>query len=411
MPNLKFMRFNPSAPPSSQLTLLSALIPTFSLILTVFALMALPKSHPRDTLLVLWSESNLFRVLRKELVTIPIQADLEELKCNFLANRRISDPLLKFQFQSSGLTHLLAISGGQTGPAAFALTHSILSIVILIWGKRQKHISMAALKFIRNGGAILQFGVVLFLVGLYQSTGALGRVLSFTTIKFFLFTAREANSYPASRAVWLSLLWPALPWLTLALIGQNPATDLSFQLSLLGGLVLKLSSHLVAGCLKENEKKGENENNFASKMQKLLFTFSIWVTVTAATSCFMSLLCSVYWPSQNIMDQIQANLIAGPLVLIFITPLSLAIDFAVLFQWHMPVSFLCKLFSYALHALKCIAEAFSAGPASVPPAESALALAHGLTSHPEKNSHHFLFCIVLVHLITQATGITMEKRK
>lgn len=385
--------------------LLSAVLSTVCLVVVMLFLGMLPTNRAKNTPLHHWSNSDLFKNLRHDLISLPMQSDLEELKRNFLANQRISDPVVKHHFQSSGLTHLLAISGGQTGPAASAVTHFILFLCLVILNMKRKHVSTTLLKCIRSCGALLQWGLVFFLVGLFQSSGALGRILACTSIRFLYFNTREAKTEALSYAGFLGCIWPALPWIVIALVGANPVVDLSFQLSLLGSLVLRLNSQIVGRCFEKLQMRHQDTAPWISQLEKHLQAFTIWVVVTAATSCFMSVLCSAYWPSKNTFAQMQANLIAGPLVLLLITPLTLAIDFVVLLNWDLPTPSLLRLFSLSLLALKYTAEAFSDELPSMRFNAPSLKFADFPPQQHERNPNHFLICIVSTHFLLQITEI------
>jgi hypothetical protein len=405
MPNLKPRFLTSRDSDIFPRALLSAVLSTICLTAVMLFLGVLPTNRAKNTPLHHWSNSELFENLRHELISLPMQSDLEELKRNFLANQRINDPVIKQHFQSSGLTHLLAISGGQTGPAAYAVTHFILLFCLVILNMKRKHVSTTLLKCVRSCGAFLQWGLVFFLVGLYQSSGALGRILACTSIRFLYFNTREAKTEAASYASVLSCLWPALPWVVIGLVGTNPVVDLSFQLSLLGSLVLRLNSQIVTRYFEKLELRKKEKSHGSSRVEKHLQAFSVWVMVTAATSCFMSVLCSAYWPSNNTFAQMQANLIAGPLVLLLITPLTLAIDFVVLLNWDLPIPSLLRLFSISLLALKCTAEAFSDEIPAMWRNDPTLKFSEFTPQQHERNPHHFLICIVSAHFLIQITEI------
>ncbi|NBO37110.1 hypothetical protein EBU99_00840 [bacterium] len=306
----------------------------------------------------LWSQNQFFQHLRVQSMHLPFPQQLAPLKDNFLTNERIRDHRLQTTFRTAGLTHLLALSGGQTSPAALAVCRFIFIIIASALSARRA-IALSENNFLRSLAAFISLSIQLFLLGLYQATGALCRALS-NHICHLLFwiTLRSMQRENFSDAIIASRTLYCIPWILTWAMSQNPAEDLSFLLSAAGSLMARAVS-LCWRYFSERHQLNANPKNPKCKIYSHIQSVFGWVIVTASTSALMCFCCWPLWPIDSITDKVFANLLAGPVVLLLITPFSLLLSFSLALQIDFLVQTASLGLQYGLKLFLCIASTFS----------------------------------------------------
>ncbi|MEY2988761.1 MAG: hypothetical protein RJB13_2282, partial [Pseudomonadota bacterium] len=205
------------------------------LLALIAALLSVQESNHRKTLLEGLSNAPTFQYLRMKCDNLEFPAAINHLKDNFLTNKRVNDDHLRTIYRDSGLSHLLALSGGQTVPAAYVIsllfTHcAVMFLRIFTPFIKGRH--LIALFFVASIFEIFTLG---FLVCLFQATGALSRALSNKWTELLRFCSKfcTCNVSASERWIWKTQLELA-PWIIVWLIHKNPVHDLSFLLSLMG---------------------------------------------------------------------------------------------------------------------------------------------------------------------------------
>lgn len=323
------------------------------------------QNRSQQTLLMHWSQSSFFEKLRSDCISNRERDQkMFELKKNFLANEKIQDSNLIEDFRASGLAHLLALSGGQTAPAANVIGTTIVFLILLPLKLRPQKNTLGALNFIRTLSFLVQSTVLAFLLGLYQSTGALSRTLA----AHFTFGARAAAIHSHSKysenSIWLPSLCLALPWYLSWIWHRNPVADLSFLLSALGAstaVFVIRTLNLLYETSSIESSSGAAFSNLISQSSKHPWVESTlrWIISTAFTSCAMSMLTWPLWPPGSVNDKILANLLAGPCVLFIITPGSLIVCLGTLTSLSFVSTTGHDILKLGLEILLAIAGAFS----------------------------------------------------
>jgi hypothetical protein len=90
-----------------------------------------------------------------------------------------------------------------------------------------------------------------------------------------------------------------------------------------------------------------------------LRTIIHWVIVTSLTSALMCLFCAQLWPIDNVIQKVQANLIAGPIVLFLVTPASLIVLAWIILTPTWPPRLLCDFLEWGLSLFHQAALTFS----------------------------------------------------
>ncbi|MEN9530335.1 MAG: hypothetical protein RI932_2208 [Pseudomonadota bacterium] len=334
---------------------------TAPLALLNLTLMFLPVSHHSNTVLEQVSNSAFFTALRAKCLNLNAPVHLLELKDNFLTNERLSDPELRQTFQSAGLSHLLALSGSQTGPVAWITCVVVISLLIACLSSAQNLAKHSIVRSIRLFGLLTEFATLVCLVGLFQSTGALNRILS---SKICCFILEPLKAGLGEFRVHSLLLHPritlTLPWILAFLLGKNPVHDLSFLLSALGAHTAQVVATLVQTTWAQDDK----DSRFKKKrIAKCCFTaaqqVAQWVLITALTSALMCIFCLQLWPIDNMAKKILANLLAGPVVLFLITPSAMTVIISVMFELNSCLALSGFLFETGLEVLLLIAQSFA----------------------------------------------------
>lgn len=326
-------------------------------LITVLLSVNEPVNHP--TLLKGMSDSGFFHAIRARSAEIEFPQTLEPLKNNFINNQRIEDDFLRKIYRDSGLSHLLALSGGQTTPAAYVISLSLTWCAVALMRVIVPVVSSNYMKLIFVFCFALELVTLGFLVCLFQATGALSRALSAKSIEFLNFTNRlhARDKSAAGKRLW-KIFFELSPWIVVWLIHKNPVHDLSFLLSLMGAKTAGFVSSLCRLIFSTRSSSNTDETGM-----RIVFIWarkiSHWVLVTSITSALMCLFCAPLWPVDNIWQKIFANLIAGPIVLFLITPASLILLPWIALDAGQPPQPLCVFLELGLFLFHEAALAFS----------------------------------------------------
>jgi hypothetical protein len=351
------------------------ILPLFCVLAVLFCL---PQNTETSSVLKGWSELNIFQKLRADCLNYEIRdAQTFALKANFLANQKISDPVLTGQFRESGLSHLLALSGGQTHPAAMFVSQFLLFSFLTVT-RANGAINFARFgRLLRFSAGLIQTSILMFLVGLYQSSGALNRSLSQHIVHCSCNAAilsQSANDSGNSRH--LKSFCTAAPWLLGFLLHRNPVGDLSFLLSALGAATGRVTSHslgLLTGFFEESDLDDSIQN---SGLPQFLQKICLTVLSGAATSAVMCLLTWPLWTPENIYQKVQANILAGPCVMFIVTPAALGVCLGALTGFAELSSVSHAVLEFGVRLLAQIAHIFSEShlPQNLSGTEHALSL-------------------------------------
>jgi hypothetical protein len=356
--NLKPVAF--SAVPNNQ-QLNSIFRHSLPLFLVVLCLLLLPGNNASETPIQSFASLKTFQDLRYKCGTIDVENNLEELKNNFLTNSRIENASLRETFQHAGLSHLLALSGGQTGPAAAFICFSIVGVLIGLLSLKRKMVRFRLILIIGRVGILSELAVILFLVGLYQSTGALNRVFSFRLARIVAYAATfQVRTVVRKHIHMIPHILATLPWMLAFLIGKNPTSDLSFLLSSLGALTAHLSSSVTSLLFSVHKDKTNRKSPPVFRAIKdLVGTIARWITMTALASAIMCIFCFQLWPINNLVNKIMANLLAGPVVLLIITPGALVINVSLLLNSEIILNPATSFFSFGTFVFLKIGQTFA----------------------------------------------------
>lgn len=266
------------------------------------------------------------------------------LALNFLANERSLSFKQSLDFQNSGLTHLLAVSGGQISPVVGFFTVVIGSVTLFFFRRK---ISLQNLFALQNRFAFLTgFGFAYVLAILFGATGALIRVVFLSYFARFpmilsaiLFLVRRTDvrspeTWTRSVAVIILAFW----------IG-NPFGDLSFLLSALGAAVAGLVAQNLCILLPRSFSRSW-----------IIDIFFHYIVLCAVTSVCVTLFLMPFLPV-SLVATTGANLIAGPLVQFVLTPLTLVL--LVLPSGFPFIEKLPEIFDTALGFLSVLAQSFA----------------------------------------------------
>lgn len=235
------------------------------------------------------------------------------LAANFLANDRGLSFSEALHFSASGLTHLLAISGGQIAPLASA-AGAIGAWFAFIFARPFLPLArlMAALAVVRAGmGAASAFGVA----ALFGNTGALMRVGVLTYVSAFPFVRTCAHALCQTRLTptfdcSLRLLMLAF----LVVVSGDPFLNPSFLLSALGASVASVCTAAVSAAARAHTPT----RRFAILTWKASVGVMNQAVTTLVITGVLSPLIEV-----DVLNSVIANVLGFPLVTFLITPVSL----------------------------------------------------------------------------------------
>lgn len=263
------------------------------------------------------------------------QMEEGNLAMNFLGNIRKLNFEEAKAFQSSGLLHLLAISGGQVVPLANGF--SIIIGYILYYFLFKKLKPYILMQCIFKTKTNLSLMISLFICSLFGCTGALLRVSAFSyMLKLTIFQSQYAMFFKIIPYTMPSTFNRVLLLIVISFSFGNVFISYSFLLSAIGATVAQISCYIT--------------NYFLEKPAILKV-----VCDTVLTSFFTGIILFPF-SSIDLLNSCFANILALPIVCFLITPLSLLALFLPNQIFLYP--YLLKILDYSLLFLKKIAFAF-----------------------------------------------------
>lgn len=325
--------------------------------IVIFVLLCLPRAH-NPTPIEISTKIEFFLLLRENLSELTLNEQLNELKDNFLLNQKIKDRELRGTFESAGLSHLLALSGGQTGPAAMAVcfccAFGFLNGLALLGYTHRYSLIHATRLFV----LLSKLLVIVFLTCLFQGTGALTRILSLEISLLLLFWARQQETAISGHStIFIASIDAIIPWILCSLLSKNPTDDLSFLLSALGSSTVMLISRVLSRIL--NQSVPPNTPIFRRLTIRATQLMTHWIATSSLTCVSMCLFCFQLWPIGNLSQKIAANLLAGPVVLLLITPAILAVIVTLSLHCEFLLKAALAFLDFALRLFIKIGEAFA----------------------------------------------------
>lgn len=235
----------------------------------------------------------------------------DRLALNFLANTKKLSFGESKAFQSTGLMHLLAISGAQTSVVVGFL--SFFSSLLYITLRPSRHHAVSLFRAVSLLRAVQGILLSLGIAALFGNTGSLLRV-------GFL---RYVQAFPHLRLLGIHLSRQFLPETEYAQLRMmlltcyflafgNPFSNRSFLLSALGAAVASLCGNMVGSNL------FSEDNALALSVKEL----NRGLFASALTTSLMGILLMPFFPA-DLFSSVAANFLAGPLTNFFISPLSL----------------------------------------------------------------------------------------
>lgn len=266
----------------------------------------------------------------------------QNLAVNFLVNQRTLSDEEKIEFQSSGLIHLLAVSGAQIIPICNLFSFILMQIFYFLL--RNTCHSSSLLKILFYFKSLTVISISFLMAGLFSCTGALLRVAFLSSINDFL----KSQKYISFVSIALPIFSDCtirkfiLFVLASALFG-NIFADYSFLLSSIGALVLEIISI--------------NLNFFFKKIHyrywiKFLFKGML---LSLCTSFLISILLYPVVRVSFVLSSFS-NILAAPIVTFLITPISLILLFIPQDTCLQP--YILFVFDHSLGLLAFIANVF-----------------------------------------------------
>jgi hypothetical protein len=266
-----------------------------------------------------------------------VSSGLQEvnLALNFLANMRKLSFGEAQAFQSSGLLHLLAISGGQVVPIAHGM--SALIGYILYYMLRKIFFPLRLMQMIFQVKSFSSLVLSLFICGLFGCTGALIRVSALNyLLRIHFINSQFLVFYSFVPYVFSNTFYRSFVIVFVSLAFGNIFLNYSFLLSAIGASCAQISIYIA---------------NYFIKNSKIFHALS----ATALTSVFTGIILLPY-SNSSILSSCLANIAALPVVCFLVTPLSLLVIF--LPQDFFIFSYLLSFLDKSLFLLKKIAYIF-----------------------------------------------------
>jgi predicted membrane metal-binding protein len=256
------------------------------------------------------------------------------------------------EFQTSGLVHLLAISGAQIVPVA-----SLFSTIFasgFYYAFRKRHSSIQLMLRIYKIKSTIHFLVSLFISLLFGCTGALLRVagLSFLSRIKFVQSLCE-NSYSIIPNLIENTALKIILLILLSIFFGNVFINYSFILSAIGASCAELSGIFVYSPLFKTDGKNKLERIFGFLLQSHIGKHLISAVLTSA---LVGILLSplVY---NSLLNSCLANICAIPIVTFLVTPLALLV---LIIPENQDLYFLTlKCLDFSLSLFQKIASTFS----------------------------------------------------
>lgn len=252
-------------------------------------------------------------------------------------------------FQSSGLVHLLAISGAQVLPIVNIICFFIALILYFLFkNKMEPHRIMQILSKIKS---YISFFISLFIAILFGGTGALLRVswLNFFRRVNLLYKVKLSifNYYSEFSE---TIIDKFIILLIISLLFGNVFINYSFILSAIGASCAELSSYAYMFFRKY-------KNNKLFFMNKIITnSFFTEISVTIITCIFVGLVLAPL-TYNSIINSCLANILAIPVVTFLVVPLALLI--LIIPENNIVFHFLLTSLDYSLMLFKHIAFVFS----------------------------------------------------
>jgi hypothetical protein len=266
----------------------------------------------------------------------------QTLAMNFLENKRILTPEENIAFQSSGLIHLLAVSGAQIIPICQLFSTLVLNLLYFCF-RSCFHSSklMNVLFYFKN---IVVISIAFLMVGLFSCTGALLRVAFLSSLNDFLKSKKYFSFVSIALPVFSDCTVRKFIILCCASIFfGNILSDYSFLLSTIGALTVEMLALMINWCCKSMHCNKKIKNIFISCL--LSFLASFLISILLYPVAHVSLLLSSF-----------SNILAAPIVTFVITPVSLLLLFLPIDTFVQPV--MLSVFDHSLETLNFIANTF-----------------------------------------------------
>lgn len=274
--------------------------------------------------------------IEKKASHISSALDEQNLSLNFLANKRKLSFTEAKAFQSSGLLHLLAISGGQVVPIAFLVCYLSAKLLFLIFYKTIPPNTLMQIIF--HISKLISFATALLLSALFGSSGALIRVLTLTySTKLPFFQTQHPFFYNLIPYILSQPFKKFMLIILMAIAFGNLFQNYSFLLSALGAACAEFSIYVSFYFFKDSK--------IGASLASLVLT------------SFLTGLVLQPFSQVNLLNSCMANILAFPVVSFLITPLSLLI--LLLPEDFFAFQFMLNAFDQSLSLLKFISHAFS----------------------------------------------------
>ncbi|KAB8030765.1 ComEC/Rec2 family competence protein [Fluviispira multicolorata] len=279
---------------------------------------------------------NISKGVKNKAFFISSQMEEKNLALNFLGNIRMLSFTEANQFQSSGLLHLLAISGGQVVPIASGISQFISYIFYYIL--RSSSSPLTLMNLIYNFKTILSLILSLLICHMFGCSGALIRVSSLTYLsKIKSLQSVYLNLFPYFPNIPVASFNRIFILILISLFFGNILINYSFLLSAIGASCAEISLRI---------------SYYFIKKSKIFIVLSC----TSLTSIFTGLILYPF-SSINLFQSCMANLIALPIVCFLITPFSLLLLF--LPQNFIYFENIISMLDFSLSLLKKISFVFS----------------------------------------------------
>lgn len=275
------------------------------------------------------------------------------LGLNFIGNFHKLSPLESHIFQSSGLVHLLAISGAQILPLVSLISFFISSLLYMtLKNKIHPHHIMLLSSKTRT---YISFFISFFIAILFGGTGALMRVSwlnffkkinLFYYIQFSIFKRTSEFSEPLLDKIFILFV--------ISLIFGNIFNNYSFILSAIGASCAEISAYACNLFLKAN--KNSCNLNILNKI--IAAKFFVEIIVTISTCVFVGIILAPL-TYNSILNSCLANIFAIPLITFLVTPLALLV--LIIPINNVIFDMVLKGLDYSLILFKHIALVFSEG--------------------------------------------------
>lgn len=324
------VRFAPSL--KSQI-IKAVLTSSLSYLLLLILLDNLPEGIKNEGMLK--SIFDLSEWTRQKAVSVSQGLEETNLALNFIGNIR----KLSFQeaktFQSSGLLHLLAISGGQIVPLANGISSLISYILFYSLFKKIKPQKLT--KIIYSIKSIISLILSLSVCAIFGCSGALIRAstLNYMSKIYFIYSQ-------------FSVFYKFIPYCTPTTFNRfmiiifvtfsfgNVFLNYSFLLSAIGAACTELANYI--------------SNHFINKTKILEI-----ISTTVLTSILVGIILCPF-SDNNILNSCLANIAALPVVCFLVTPFSLLVLFLPEQSFLFP--YILNILDYSLFLLKKIALSF-----------------------------------------------------